>query len=71
VPGVIDTTAGSASTMTSAPGTDRPTPAPPTAKAGVGVVAGSALITPREWAASTFTGPSTTAAGHGLLSGAQ
>jgi hypothetical protein len=65
VPGVIDTTAGSASTMTSAPGTDRPTPAPPAAKAGVGVVAGSALITPRERAASTFTGPSTTAAGHG------
>ncbi|WZH40847.1 Nuclear protein SNF4 [Fusarium acuminatum] len=65
VSGVIDTTVGSASTTTSAPGTDWPTPAPPAAKAGVGVVAGPALITPRERAASTSTGPSTTAAGHG------
>jgi 5'-AMP-activated protein kinase, regulatory gamma subunit len=65
VPGVIGTTAGSASTMTSAPGTDRPTPAPPAAEAGVGVVAGPALITPRGRAASTSTDPSITAAGHG------
>ncbi|KAH7191123.1 Nuclear protein SNF4 [Fusarium oxysporum f. sp. narcissi] len=65
VPSVIGTTAGSASTMTSAPGTDRPTPAPSAAEAGVGVVAGPALITPRGRAASTSTDPSITAAGHG------
>ncbi|KAH7200609.1 hypothetical protein BKA60DRAFT_191103 [Fusarium oxysporum] len=65
VPGVIGTTAGGASNMTSAPGTDRPTPAPPAAETGVGVVAGPALITPRGRAASTSTGLSITAAGHG------
>ncbi|KAK2666334.1 CBS domain [Fusarium oxysporum f. sp. vasinfectum] len=65
VPGVIGTTAGGASNMTSAPGTDRPTPAPPAAKTGVGVVAGPALITPRGRAASASTGISITAAGHG------
>ncbi|RYC79799.1 Nuclear protein SNF4 [Fusarium oxysporum f. sp. narcissi] len=67
VPGVIGTTAGSASTLTLAPGTDRPNPAPPAAKAGVGVVAGPASITPRGRAASTSTGHSTTAAGHGYV----
>jgi hypothetical protein len=65
VPGVIDTTAGSASTMTPAPGTDRLKLAPPAAKAGVGVVAGLDSTTPRGRAASTSSGPSTTVAGHG------
>ncbi|KAF4341638.1 nuclear snf4 [Fusarium beomiforme] len=65
VPGVIGTTARSALTIISAPGTDRPTSAPPAAEAGVGVVAGPALITPCGRAASTSTGLSITAAGHG------
>ncbi|KAF4451469.1 Nuclear protein SNF4 [Fusarium austroafricanum] len=65
VPGVTGTTARSASTTTSAPGTDAPAPVPPTAEASVGVGAGPALITPRGRAASTSTaGPSTTTAGH-------
>ncbi|KAH7150630.1 hypothetical protein DER46DRAFT_689077 [Fusarium sp. MPI-SDFR-AT-0072] len=60
VPGVIGTTAGGALNMTSAPGTDRLTPAPPAAKTGAGVVARPALITPRGQAALTSTGLSIT-----------
>ncbi|KAF4336457.1 nuclear SNF4 [Fusarium beomiforme] len=80
VPGVTGTTAGKASTTTSAPGTDAATntpgkvpPSAPTAGASVGGVgagsgSGPALITPRGRAASTSTaGPSTAAAGHGLV----
>jgi hypothetical protein len=64
--GVIGITAGSALTITSAPDTDRPTPTPPpAAEVGVRVVAGPAVITPRGRAASTSTGLSITAAGHG------
>ena len=64
-----------ASTTTSAPGTDTPGQVQESAAeasfGGVGAVSGSgpgpALITPRRRAASTSTGPSTTAAGHGLV----
>jgi hypothetical protein len=64
--GLTGTTAGSASTTTSAPGTDVPAPAPATsAEAGVGVGAGPALITPRGRAASASTGSPSTTAGHG------
>jgi 5'-AMP-activated protein kinase regulatory gamma subunit len=63
VPGMTGTAAESASTTTSAPlqGTDATAPS-----AGVGVVTGPALITPRRRAASASTGPSnsTSAAGH-------
>ncbi|KAM0189956.1 hypothetical protein ACHAPA_008507 [Fusarium lateritium] len=68
VPGLTGTTAGSASTTTSAPGTDVPAPAPATsaeAGVGVGVGAGPALITPRGRAASASTGSPSTTAGHG------
>ncbi|KAG4283122.1 hypothetical protein FPRO06_09795 [Fusarium proliferatum] len=76
VPGVTGTTV-KASTTTSAPGTDTPGQVQESAAeasfGGVGAVSGSgpgpgpALTTPRRRAASTSTGPSTTAAGHGLV----
>ncbi|KAF5707101.1 nuclear SNF4 [Fusarium mundagurra] len=74
VSGVTGTTAVNASTTTSAPSTDTPGQVQESAAeasfGGVGAVSGSgfggpALITPRGRAASTSTGPSTTAAGHG------
>lgn len=71
VPGATGRTAGKASTTSSAPGTDAPGQVQESAAeasfGGVGAVSGPgpALITPRGRAASTSTGPSTTAAGHG------
>ncbi|RKL25618.1 hypothetical protein BFJ68_g249 [Fusarium oxysporum] len=71
VPGATGRSAGKASTTSSAPGTDAPGQVQESAAeasfGGVGAVSGPgpALITPRGRAASTSTGPSTTAAGHG------
>jgi 5'-AMP-activated protein kinase, regulatory gamma subunit len=71
VPGVTGTTAGNASTTTSAAGTDAPGQAQESAAeasvGGVGAVSASGpgpALTPRGRAASTSTAPSTTTAGH-------